>query len=358
MRGVDFESREEKRVLAHGRGGPAEDAPVLRGGDERSVGIRREERRVRAGLRPLARAGGADPERDGLRRSQPGWTVTSTPRGGFRPARRTDTRFFNPTDGRGTEGRHMKKRNVGRPRDGDPAETRREILRAAEESFAASGFVGATTRQVAARAGVNVATLHYHFGNKERLYRAVLDAAVAGEVPEAGKATSPADRLTGSRGGALELRLDAPLAAPAQPPPPPGRARPRARTARTRRSTTRARSSSSGRSRTWAAKGGCPPADVARFVLTLMDGALVAARNGHGADAPAPETPRRAVVAAALKRRAVLKREKERREELEGEGGGSAGYPLAPALSPFLLLHFLEISPLSFPALPARGRAR
>src|ERR1019366_6322895 len=55
----------------------------------------------------------------------------------------------------------MQKRNVGRPRGGDPVETRRGILNAAEECFAASGFVGATTRRVAARARVNVATLHY-----------------------------------------------------------------------------------------------------------------------------------------------------------------------------------------------------
>ncbi|MGA7992991.1 MAG: TetR/AcrR family transcriptional regulator, partial [Thermoanaerobaculia bacterium] len=90
----------------------------------------------------------------------------------------------------------MKKRSVGRPRDGDPAETRREILKAAEESFAASGFVGATTRQVAARAGVNVATLHYHFGNKERLYRAVLEAAVSGGVAPTSNGSTPADRLS------------------------------------------------------------------------------------------------------------------------------------------------------------------
>lgn len=77
----------------------------------------------------------------------------------------------------------MEKKGVGRPRDGNPEETRREILRAAGEAFAARGFVGATTRAVASRAGVNVATLHYHFGNKERLYRAVLERASAGPLP-------------------------------------------------------------------------------------------------------------------------------------------------------------------------------
>jgi len=79
--------------------------------------------------------------------------------------------------------RAMEKKGVGRPRDGNPEETRREILRAAGEAFAASGYVGATTRAVAARAGVNVATLHYHFGSKEGLYRAVLENANRGSLP-------------------------------------------------------------------------------------------------------------------------------------------------------------------------------
>jgi AcrR family transcriptional regulator len=77
----------------------------------------------------------------------------------------------------------MEKKGVGRPRDGNPEETRREILRAAGEAFAACGFVGATTRAVAGRAGVNVATLHYHFGSKEGLYRAVLENASKGTLP-------------------------------------------------------------------------------------------------------------------------------------------------------------------------------
>jgi AcrR family transcriptional regulator len=84
----------------------------------------------------------------------------------------------------------MEKKGVGRPRDGNPEETRREILRAAGASFAASGFVGATTRAVATRAGVNVATLHYHFGSKEGLYRAVLGEATRGPLPAVSAATA------------------------------------------------------------------------------------------------------------------------------------------------------------------------
>ncbi|HEV2387173.1 MAG TPA: TetR family transcriptional regulator [Candidatus Acidoferrales bacterium] len=48
------------------------------------------------------------------------------------------------------------------------------ILAAAEESFAARGLAGARTEQIAARAGVNKALLHYYFRNKRNLYRAVL----------------------------------------------------------------------------------------------------------------------------------------------------------------------------------------
>jgi len=193
----------------------------------------------------------------------------------------------------------MKKRNVGRPRDGDPAETRRDILRAAEESFAAAGFVGATTRQVAARAGVNVATLHYHFGNKERLYRAVLEAAVAGEVPDGPVAGSPAERLTGvvealwsfglKRPALSRLSLLHRLAGPA-------RAEGSAPELDDPRAKLLARTIAD-----VSAKGALPPDDAVRFVLVLMDGALVAAHNGHGPDAAVHDGPRLAVVAAALR---------------------------------------------------------
>jgi TetR/AcrR family transcriptional regulator len=53
------------------------------------------------------------------------------------------------------------------------------ILAAAETVFARHGFEGATMAQLAAAAGLPKANLHYYFGTKERLYRAVLEGILA-----------------------------------------------------------------------------------------------------------------------------------------------------------------------------------
>jgi len=51
-------------------------------------------------------------------------------------------------------------------------ETRLRIIEAAIESFGEHGFEGASTRDIAARAGVNAPALQYYFENKEGVYRA------------------------------------------------------------------------------------------------------------------------------------------------------------------------------------------
>ncbi|MCI3132487.1 CerR family C-terminal domain-containing protein [Phenylobacterium aquaticum] len=51
-------------------------------------------------------------------------------------------------------------------------EARRRILEAALQVFAAAGFKGATTRQIAELAGVNLPALKYYFGGKAGLYLA------------------------------------------------------------------------------------------------------------------------------------------------------------------------------------------
>src|SRR5262245_66289474 len=54
-----------------------------------------------------------------------------------------------------------------------PGSTKARILSAAEAVFAARGFAGASTRDIAAGAGVNISSLHYHWASKEALYVAV-----------------------------------------------------------------------------------------------------------------------------------------------------------------------------------------
>ncbi len=55
------------------------------------------------------------------------------------------------------------------------ARNRARILKAAEEVFAERGYRGATTAAIAERAGLPKANVHYYFGTKATLYRAVID---------------------------------------------------------------------------------------------------------------------------------------------------------------------------------------
>lgn len=52
----------------------------------------------------------------------------------------------------------------------DAPEPRLKLLLAAEEAFARKGYDGATVRDICERAGMNVAAVNYHFGDKETLY--------------------------------------------------------------------------------------------------------------------------------------------------------------------------------------------
>lgn len=81
-------------------------------------------------------------------------------------------------------------RKPGRPKGGKSEQTREGILDAAEQLFADRGYDGASIRDVAAAAGLQIHSISYHFGPKEQLF----DAVVARR----------AEIMTGLRGEALE----------------------------------------------------------------------------------------------------------------------------------------------------------
>lgn len=56
---------------------------------------------------------------------------------------------------------------------GGRQKTKDRILQAAQEVFAERGFDGASTREIAGRAEVNISSLHYHWDSKETLYRGI-----------------------------------------------------------------------------------------------------------------------------------------------------------------------------------------
>jgi AcrR family transcriptional regulator len=56
------------------------------------------------------------------------------------------------------------------------SDTARSILHAAKESLLDTGLNGLSTRSIAETAGVPLSQIHYHFGSKQRLILAVLEA--------------------------------------------------------------------------------------------------------------------------------------------------------------------------------------
>jgi TetR/AcrR family transcriptional regulator len=73
----------------------------------------------------------------------------------------------------------------------DPSE---RILEAALRTFAENGFDGATTREIARRAGVPLGLLQYYFGGKLKLWQAAVDQAFSDirSALDAGAALAPA----------------------------------------------------------------------------------------------------------------------------------------------------------------------
>src|SRR5690242_16020319 len=74
---------------------------------------------------------------------------------------------------RGTMAIAEKTGNNVRERAG--GDTRERLLNAAERLFAERGFNGVSTRMITEEADANSAAMHYHFGTKAALIRAVFE---------------------------------------------------------------------------------------------------------------------------------------------------------------------------------------
>lgn len=94
-----------------------------------------------------------------------------------------------------------------RSRSGPATETvntREKIIRVAERLFGSQGYAAVSLRTIMTEAEVNIASVHYHFGTKEGLLKAVLEAragAINAERARRFDACAPA-----TRGARPELR--------------------------------------------------------------------------------------------------------------------------------------------------------
>ncbi len=87
-----------------------------------------------------------------------------------------------------------------RPAAAGGGDSRSAILAAARSLFAARGFRGTTTRQIAQQAGVDIALIHHFFGTKGELFEAVVEfprvgAQIADAITAPGDAAERVARL-------------------------------------------------------------------------------------------------------------------------------------------------------------------
>lgn len=78
-----------------------------------------------------------------------------------------------------------RRRYDSRRRQAQAAETRQDIIAAALKLFLERGYAGATIASIAQDTGVVVETIYRSFGSKAELFKAVVEAAVAGGAARA-----------------------------------------------------------------------------------------------------------------------------------------------------------------------------
>ena len=102
-----------------------------------------------------------------------------------------------------------------KPRPAIREENERALIDAAEQVFADEGFRGATTAEIAKRAGVPKANLHYYFPTKDKLYRSVIERVLTAWLAAASSfdtSDDPRLALTAYIGAKMDLARSMPLA--------------------------------------------------------------------------------------------------------------------------------------------------
>jgi AcrR family transcriptional regulator len=84
-------------------------------------------------------------------------------------------------------------------------ERQEALIRAAYELLAERGFEGLRTRDIAAKVGVNIATLHYYYPTKEKLIRGVVGYAMGRFRSTLQPAGSPGEQLRAHFAGLRHL---------------------------------------------------------------------------------------------------------------------------------------------------------
>jgi TetR/AcrR family transcriptional regulator len=144
----------------------------------------------------------------GARNSQKSKTATKT-------ATRTTSKSVSLSGGRSTpksSTKSSKRQSVGpakntstdKVRDDDKLHTHDRLLQKAKSVFAAKGFEGATVKDLADAAGVNISLISYHFGGKEGLYRTCLESFGSERVEISERILKPAHSAEDLK---LRLRL-------------------------------------------------------------------------------------------------------------------------------------------------------
>lgn len=103
---------------------------------------------------------------------------------------------------------------VGRPRDGDSAETRRRILQAARVRFARDGFRATTNRLIASDVGITSGAIYHYVDSKAALYADVYCSTIDELYTEFERVAAEHDDLFAQYGAVLrracELQMDDP----------------------------------------------------------------------------------------------------------------------------------------------------